>query len=166
MAFWAVDIKFPWSSSGALPWTCLRGESQLSKTPVAFNTLFVTNHYWKVNSNPGLCHQLQRLPLNKSFQEMNFLIQKSFIGKGATTTSEVSKIQENIVHMNQGKLGIFLKCGSGKFWLKLNSCRKLSNCIFLSCNSYFTKILKSGTMKSKLSWITEYDCKWLTFMIL
>ena len=46
---------------------------------------------------------------------MNFLIQKSFIGKGATTTSEVSKIQENIVHMNQGKLGIFLKCGSGKF---------------------------------------------------
>ena len=42
---------------------------------------------------------------------MNFLIQKSFIGKGVTTNSEVWKIQEKIVHMNQGKLGKFYNVG-------------------------------------------------------
>ena len=53
MAFWAVKIKFPWTSSRAIPWTSGREENHSSPRPQLHSALlFFMNHYWKVNSNP------------------------------------------------------------------------------------------------------------------
>ena len=63
MAFWAVKIKFSWSLSMALSWTrCGEGNYSSPRPQLHLTLHFLTNHYWKVNSNPA--HLEQRVVLS------------------------------------------------------------------------------------------------------
>ena len=63
MTFWAVKIKFSWSLSMALSWTrCGEGNYSSPRPKLHLTLHFLTNHYWKVNSNPA--HLEQRVVLS------------------------------------------------------------------------------------------------------